>query len=194
MNQNNSSITNNNQKDLNKYENNHKIKNNKENKAKKLDKKNNKFLKRSKSIISNIKMKNNSMYRKDDSINLKIIENFKNLSNEVENFQNHYKKLKKASFDRENKIKSLLLEDRHSSRKLKILKEQIKYLDKNNSYNINIENNLELNDKKKINKNLVLKNICQNKSKSNINLKSNNNVFNKKDNTLIYELDIENVK
>ena len=194
MNQNNSSITNNNHKDLNKYENNHKIKNNKENKAKKLDKKNNKFLKRSKSIISNIKMKNNSMYRKDDSINLKIIENFKNLSNEVENFQNHYKQLKKASFDRENKIKSLLLEDRHSSRKLKILKEQIKYLDKNNSYNINIENNLELNDKKKINKNLVLKNICQNKSKSNINLKSNNNVFNKKDNTLIYELDIENVK
>ena len=116
---------------------------------------------------------------------MKIIESFKSLNSEVENFQNYYKKLKKTSYDRENKIKNLLKENKYTSVKLNFLKQQITNL---KTYNIN-----DVNDDKKCNKNLVLKNICQNKNITN-NYLQNNNEFNNKKNTLIYELNIENVK
>ena len=142
--------------------------------------------KKKKSEHSNIKIENNSNYynKNEQNINFKIIETFKSLNNEVENFQNKYKRLKKASYERENKIKNILMGDRCSSLgNLKFLNQQIKNLSTYNGKDINIE--------KKANKNLVFKNICQNK---NIVHLQNNSEFNNKKNTLIYELNIDNVK
>ena len=146
--------------------------------------------------IVNLKMKNNTNNSNiSQNLSNKIVENYKSLYNEVENFQNHYKKLKKASYERDNKLKSLLIEDRHSSVKIKYLKQQLKNL------NFNLEDlkseyekdlNAEL-EKKKNNKNLVLKNICQLKN-NNISCINNNNISNSKNNTLIYELNLENDK
>ena len=142
--------------------------------------------KKKKSENSNVKIENNSNYcnKNEQNINFKIIETFKSLNNEVENFQNKYKRLKKASYERENKIKNILMGDRCSSLgNLKFLNQQIKNLSTYNGKDINIG--------KKANKDLVFKNICQNK---NIVHLQNSNEFNNKMNTLIYELNIDNVK
>ena len=181
MNMSNSNLTNNIQTQ--------KIAKNYDNKNKKIVQKNQiDKKKKNKSANSNIKIKNNSNHydKNKQNINLKIIENFNSLNNEVENFQNRYKRLKKASYERENKIKHLLMEDKSSSSKnLKLPNQQINNL---SSYNIN---NNDMKVEKKNNKNLVFKNKCQNKN--NIQLK-NDNEFNNKKNTFIYELNIENVK
>ena len=57
----------------------------------------NKIIQRSKSIIVEKKFKENN-----------FIENFKNLSSEVEIFENKYKKMKHDSYERKKKIKTLL--------------------------------------------------------------------------------------
>ena len=143
----------------------------------------------------NIKMKNNDInyFNNKNNINNKIIESFKSLNKEVEMFQIQYKKLKKESFDREKKIKNLLLGDNNVSRKIEQTKQQIKNselyelkkeYDNENDIDLNFNSHPEIIK----NKNLVLRNVCQNKN-NNI---FNNNLSNSKSNTLIYELDIEN--
>ena len=172
----------------NKNNNNIKTKNNKQKNESKITNK----IKRSKSIISDPKMKNDSYYKNEKSINCKIIENFRNINNEIENFQNHYKKLKKASYDRENKIKNLLIEDNPSSRQIDFLKQQIKDIEANNLYDLKNEYEIDSNSGMRNNKNLVFKNICHNRNINN--LKSNNNLLNNSNNALIYEFNIENEK
>ena len=142
----------------------------------------------------NIKMKNNDTNYLNH-INNKIIESFQSLNKEVEMFQTQYKKMKKESFDREKKIKNLLLGDSKASGKIETSKQKIKnsefYELKNECDNENendIDLNLNLHSEITKNKNLVLRNACQNKN-NNI---FNNNLSNSKSNTLIYELDIEN--
>ena len=140
----------------------------------------------------NIKMKNNDTYYLNN-INNKIIECFKSLNKEVEMFQTQYKKLKKESFDREKKIKNLLLGENKISGKIESSKQQIKdsdlhelksEYDNENDIDLNFNSHSEITK----NKNLVLRNVCQNKN----NHIFNNNLSNSKSNTLIYELDIEN--
>lgn len=78
----------------------------------------------------------------------KIIENFKNLNSEVEHFQNRYKKMQKESYDRKNRIKSLLIEEKKSSRKIKKIKQQIKKIEfsyKSKSLNNKIAKKIYLN-------------------------------------------------
>jgi hypothetical protein len=134
----------------------------------------------------NIKMKNNDTNYLNN-INNKIIESFQSLNKEVEMFQTQYKKMKKESFDREKKIKNLLLGENKASKK------QIKnsdFYELKNEYDNENDIDLNFNSHSEItkNKNLVLRNVCQNKN-NNI---FNNNLSNSKSNTLIYELDIEN--
>jgi hypothetical protein len=140
----------------------------------------------------NIKMKNNDTNYLNN-INNKIIESFQSLNKEVEMFQTQYKKMKKESFDREKKIKNLLLGDNKGLGKIKSSKQQIKnsdFYEIKNEYDNENDMDLNLNSLSEItkNKNLVLRNVCQNKN-NNI---FNNNISNNKSNTLIYELDIEN--
>ena len=156
------------------------IKNNTKNLNRNIFKKSNKNIKNNKTNLNNIQ-----------SINNKIFENYKSLNNEVESFQNQYKKMKKESYDRENKIKNLLLGEKHSKEKIKSLKQHMKNLDYFKSDDLKNEYIRDLNTelaKKIFNKNLVYRNICQNKS-------NNNNIYNitgNKKNILLYELDIEN--
>jgi hypothetical protein len=101
--------------------------------------------------------------------------------------------MKKESFDREKKIKNLLLGENIISGKIELSKQQINdsdihelksEYDNENDINLNLNSHSEITK----NKNLVLRNVCQNKN-NNI---FNNNLSNSKSNTLIYELDIEN--
>ena len=150
-------------------------------------------LRKSNSNLSlNIKMKNNDTNYLNN-INNKIIESFRSLNKEVQMFQTQYKKMKKESFDREKKIKNLLLGDNKGLGKIKSSKQQIKnsdFYEFKNEYDNENDMDLNLNSLSEItkNKNLVLRNVCQNKN-NNI---FNNNISNNKSNTLIYELDIEN--
>jgi hypothetical protein len=150
-------------------------------------------LRKSNSNLSlNIKMKNNDTNYLNN-INNKIIESFRSLNKEVQMFQTQYKKMKKESFDREKKIKNLLLGDNKGLGKIKSSKQQIKnsdFYEIKNEYDNENDMDLNLNSLSEItkNKNLVLRNVCQNKN-NNI---FNNNISNNKSNTLIYELDIEN--
>ena len=168
---------------------------NNKNKNKNQQKNNNIDNKKNQTKISNMKIKNNSnlnYINNIQSINNKIIENFKNLTNEVENFKKNYKKLKKASFDRENKIKNLLLEDKHSSGKINILKQQIKKL---RSYKLEKRyNEYSERENKCPDKNLVLKNIGENRNNISYNNISQNNISNNKNNIFMYELNIEKNK
>ena len=140
----------------------------------------------------NIKLKNNDTNYLNN-INNKIIESFQNLNKEVEMFQTQYKKMKKESFDREKKIKNLLLGDSKASGKIESSKQQIKnsdFYELKKEYDNENDIDLNLNSHSEItkNKNLVLRNVCQNKN----NHIFNNNLSNSKSNTLIYEFDIEN--
>ena len=108
-------------------------------------------------------------------------------------FQTQYKKMKKESFDREKKIKNLLLGDSKASGKIESSKQQIKnsdFYELKKEYDNENDIDLNLNSHSEItkNKNLVLRNVCQNKN----NYIFNNNLSNSKSNTLIYEFDIEN--
>ena len=137
-------------------------------------------------------MKNNDTYYLNN-INNKIIESFQSLNKEVEMFQTQYKKMKKESFDREKKIKNLLLGDNKVSGKIGSSKKQIKnsdFYELKNEYDNENDIDLNFNSHSEItkNKNLVLRNVCQNKN-NNI---FNNNLSNSKSKTLIYEFDIEN--
>ena len=195
VNQSNYNLTNNYQQDMNYYDNKPKFSNNiiKLNKINTKKKNVKQYYKqnKTKSNIANLKMKSNNN-NKSKILNNKIVENFKNLNNEVENFQNNYKKLKKLSCDRENKLKNLLMADRHSSSKIKYLKQQLKNLNFNledlrSEYEKDLNSELDI---KKNNKNLVLKNICQNRN--NIISHTKKDINNNKNNTLIYELNMEN--
>ena len=171
--------------------------NNKHEKKKMKKKINKNLIKSNSTLISNLKIKNTSKNNNNiyQSINSKIIESFNNLNDEVECFQNQYKKMKKESYDRKNRIKSLLVEEKRSSRKFKFLKQQIKNIKKSNKLrNLKNDNINNLNDgyiKKNIDKNFILKNINNN---NDISLNNNNNISNNKINALVYELEIENVK
>ena len=172
----------------NKKDNNNKYINKNRDKKAKINKKINKNTFKSKSAsLLNKKPKNKNKI--NQSINDKIIENFNNLNDEVEIFQNECMKRKKDSCIIENKIRTLLT-DRHSSNTIHLLKQQIK----------NIKNSIKLEDLKNrkdkslnyINKDFILKNIG--KKINNASIKNNNNLSNNRKNTIIYELNIEKNK
>ena len=142
---------------------------------KKNDKNNN--IKKSKSIglFKNDKKKHKHNCN-DKIINNKIIENFKNLNYEVENFQKCYKRIQKDSYDRKNRIKCLLLEEKKSIRRINTMKQQIKNIEysfKSKSLKNKKDRNLY------INSNNIIPNYDS--------IKSNKNI-------LMYEFNIENVK
>ena len=130
---------------------------------KKNEKNNN--IKKSKSIglFKNDKKKHKYKYN-DKIINNKIIENFKNLNDEVENFQKCYKRMQKDSYDRKNKIKCLLLEEKKSLRKINTMKQQIKNIEysfkskslKNRNLYINSNNIIPNYNSIKPNKNIYM--------------------------------------
>ena len=84
------------------------------------DNKKNKKIKRSKSILVKNKFNENS-----------LIENFKNLSSEIEIFENKYKKMKRDSCERKKKIKTLLMGNKNSKEKINLLKQQLIKIQKN---------------------------------------------------------------
>ena len=121
------------------------------------DNKRKKIIKRSKSILVKNKFNENS-----------LIENFKNLSSEVEIFENKYKKMKRDSCERKKKIKTLLMGNKNSKEKINLLKQQLISIQKNNP--IEFEDT-EYIDKNNINKKM---NICIKKV----------NITNNKDNNI----------
>ena len=141
----------------------------------------NKIIQRSKSIIVEKKFKENN-----------FIENFKNLSSEVEIFENKYKKMKHDSYERKKKIKTLLMGNKNSKMKINLLKQQLNNI-KNNSplqfedYDYIDKENLN----KKMNMNIIKENISNNKN-NNIN-KLDDNIQNRKDDTLLDKFNIDNV-
>ena len=145
------------------------------------DNKRKKIIKRSKSILVKNKFNENS-----------LIENFKNLSSEVEIFENKYKKMKRDSCERKKKIKTLLMGNKNSKEKINLLKQQLINIQKNNP--IEFEDT-EYIDKNNINKKMDIcikkVNITNNKD-NNIN-SINNNLQNKKDKSLLDELNIDNL-
>ena len=186
-------IVNNNKKYRNNNENNKKndnsLKNNYVHINKKEDKKNkneNKRVKKlikskSNTVISNSKNNNNSICNNGITNSL-LIENFKNINFEVEIFQNQCKRMKRESYDRKNRIKILLKEEKKSSWKIKLIKQQIKDIEQ--SYKLKDLKNENLNDINAIN------NICQNKNCNYF----NNNISNNTTNNLKYEFNMECVK
>ena len=63
---------------------------------------------------------------------MNFLESFKNLSSEIERFENKYKKMKKDSCERKKKIKTLLMGNKSSTGKIKYLKQQMDNIKKNN--------------------------------------------------------------
>ena len=163
-------------------------KNNKDNNSNKCIIKNKRKIKRSKSA-NILNKKNKSRNNNYQNISDKIIEDFNNLNDEVEIFQNQCMKMKKESYNIENKIRTLLSEDRYTSNKMNILKQQIKNI--KNSFTIGDLKNRKDKNVNYINKDFILKNIGQKNNNTSI---KNNNISNNKKNTIIYELNIENNK
>ena len=122
-----------------------------------------------------------------------ILENFKSLNNEVEKFENKYKKMKRDSCERKKKIKQLLMGKGISTGNIKILKQQLDHMNyinsqKNNDNNFS-DKNKNINIKKE-NVNILGNN--DNNSMSFIN-KNNDNKQNKNIKTLFYELNIDKI-
>ena len=123
-----------------------------------------------------------------------ILENFKSLNNEVEKFENKYKKMKRDSCERKKKIKQLLMGKGISTGNIKILKQQLDNMNyinsqKNNDNNFS-DKNKNINIKKE-NVNILGNN--DNNSMSFINIKNNDNKQNKNIKTLFYELNIDKI-
>ena len=122
-----------------------------------------------------------------------ILENFKSLNNEVEKFENKYKKMKRDSCERKKKIKQLLMGKGISTGNIKILKQQ---LDNMNYINSQKNNDNNFSDK---NKNINIKkenvNILGNNDNNSMSFinKNNDNKQNKNIKTLFYELNIDKI-
>ena len=143
--------------------------------------KRNKIIKRSKSILVKNKFNENS-----------LIENFKNLSSEVEMFENKYKKMKRDSYERKKKIKTLLMGSRNSKEKINLLKQQLINIQKNNPIEFEDIEYIDKNNlNKKMNTSVKKTNIIKNKD-DNIN-NINNSLKNKIDKSLLDELNIDNL-
>ena len=111
-----------------------------------------------------------------------LIEKFKNLSSEVEKFENRYKRMKKDSCERKKKIKVLLTKNRVPSESIKLLKQQLNEIDNINSQDFDISNNI-INNNKGNENDIQYQNVDINK----------NNFQNRKENTFFYELNINNI-
>ena len=155
------------------------------NKNKNIIQKDNNNKKRSKSI----EMVGNSNNINENN----ILENFKSLNNEVEKFENKYKKMKRDSCERKKKIKQLLMGKGISKGNIKILKQQ---LDNMNYINSQKNNDNNFSDK---NKNINIKkenvNILGNNDNNSMSFinKNNDNKQNKNIKTLFYELNIDKI-
>ena len=155
------------------------------NKNKNIIQKDNNNKKRSKSI----EMVGNSNNINENN----ILENFKSLNNEVEKFENKYKKMKRDSCERKKKIKQLLMGKGISTGKIQILKQQ---LDNMNYINSQKNNDNNFSDK---NKNINIKkenvNILGNNDNNSMSfiIKNNDNKQNKNIKTLFYELNIDKI-
>ena len=111
-----------------------------------------------------------------------LMEKFKNLSSEVEKFENRYKRMKKDSCERKKKIKVLLTKNRVPSESIKLLKQQLNEIDNINSQDFDISNNI-INNNKGNENDIQYQNVDINK----------NNFQNRKENTFFYELNINNI-
>ena len=100
--------------------------------------------------------------------------------------------MKRDSYERKKKIKTLLMGNKNSKMKINLLKQQLNNI-KNNSplqfedYDYIDKENLN----KKMNINIIKENISNNKD-NNIN-KLDDNIQNRKDNTLLDKFSIDNV-
>ena len=152
---------------------------------------------------NNIIQKDNNNKKRSKSIEMvgnsnninenNILENFKSLNNEVEKFENKYKKMKRDSCERKKKIKQLLMGKGISTGNIKILKQQ---LDNMNYINSQKNNDNNFSDK---NKNINMKkenvNILGNSDNNSMMFinKNNDNKQNKNIKTLFYELNIDKI-
>ena len=152
---------------------------------------------------NNIIQKDNNNKKRSKSIEMvgnsnninenNILENFKSLNNEVEKFENKYKKMKRDSCERKKKIKQLLMGKGISTGNIKILKQQ---LDNMNYINSQKNNDNNFSDK---NKNINIKkenvNILGNNDNNSMSFinKNNDNKQNKNIKTLFYELNIDKI-
>ena len=141
----------------------------------------NKMIKRSKSILVNKKFNENN-----------FVENYKNISYEVEIFENKYKKVKRDSLERKKKIKSLLMGNKNSKGKINLLKQQLVNIQKNIPIQFEETDYIDKNNLiKKMNISMKKENILNDKE-NNIN-KINNTIQNKTDKTSTDELNIDNI-
>ena len=95
-----------------------------------------------------------------------LIEKFKNLSSEVEKFENKYKRMKNDSFERKKKIKVLLTKNNVSSESFKSLKQQLNQIDNINSQDFDISSNI-INNNKYNENDILYQNIDINKNQQN---------------------------
>ena len=87
----------------------------------------------SKRINNPKKIKRSNSIKIPEKFNeMNFLESFKNLSSEIERFENKYKKMKKDSCERKKKIKTLLMGNKSSTGKIKYLKQQMDNIKKNN--------------------------------------------------------------
>ena len=141
----------------------------------------NKMIKRSKSILVDKKFNEKN-----------FVENYKNLSYEVEIFENKYKKMKRDSLERKKKIKSLLMGNKNSKGKINLLKQQLVNIQKNIPIQFEETDYIDKNNLiKKMNISMKKENEFNNKD-NNIN-KINNTIQNKTDKTSTDELNIDNI-
>ena len=143
--------------------------------------KKNKMIKRSKSILVNKKFNENN-----------FVENYKNISYEVEIFENKYKKMRRDSLERKKKIKSLLMGNKNSKGNINLLKQQLVNIQKNIPIQFEETEYIDKNNLiKKMNISMKKENILNDKE-NNIN-KINNNRQYKSDKTLTDELNIDSI-
>mgnify|MGYP002626837643 CR=1 FL=1 len=95
---------------------------------------NNSYFNNSSKRINNPKKikRSNSIKISEKFNKINFLESFKNLSSEIERFENKYKKMKKDSCERKKKIKTLLMGNKSSTGKIKYLKQQMDNIKKNN--------------------------------------------------------------
>ena len=143
--------------------------------------KKNKMIKRSKSILVNKKFNENN-----------FVENYKNISYEVEIFENKYKKMRRDSLERKKKIKSLLMGNKNSKGNINLLKQQLVNIQKNIPIQFEETEYIDKNNLiKKMNISMKKENILNDKE-NNIN-KINNNKQYKTDKTSTDELNIDSI-
>ena len=121
-----------------------------------------------------------------------VIENYKNISYEVEIFENKYKKMRRDSLERKKKIKSLLMGNKNSKGNINLLKQQLVNIQKNIPIQFEETEYIDKNNLiKKMNISMKKENILNDKE-NNIN-KINNNRQYKTDKTSTDELNIDSI-